>query len=56
MTSSEIIIKEFKEFNLEEGYPTASISIISLGNDDWHDLGNKKLELIKFIRPRDLNN
>ena len=42
--------------NLEEGYPTASISIISLGNDDWHDLGNKKLELIKFIRPRDLNN
>ena len=42
--------------NLEEGYPTASISIISLGNDDWHDLGSKKLELIKFIRPRDLNN
>ena len=42
--------------DLEEGYPTASISIIELGNDDWHDLGNKKLELIKFIRPRDLNN
>ena len=43
-------------FDLEEGYPTASISIISLGNNEWHDLGNKKLELIKFIRPKDLNN
>ena len=50
------LVKNNDELNLENDFPSASMSIFSLGNNKWLDLGNKKLELIKFIRPRDLNN
>ncbi len=49
------LVKNNDELNLENDFPSASMSIFSLGNNEWHDLGNKKLELIKFIRPKDLN-
>ena len=48
------LVKNNEELNLQNDFPSASISIFSLGSNPWHDLGSNKLDLEGFVRPKDL--